>query len=26
MNVKTRNVNIDKCLFIVWSFTVAANV
>jgi len=25
MNVKTRNVNIDKCLFIVWSFTVAAN-
>ena len=25
MNVKTRNVNIDKCLFIVWSFTVAGN-
>jgi len=25
MNVKERNVNIDKCLFIVWSFTVAGN-
>jgi len=25
MNVKARIVNIDKCLFIVWFFTVAGN-